>query len=71
MTHEWIIGGVLISTVVYTALLSWVMTVLIDRILEWTGFFSLIWRRPLVELAVFCIIWGVLVSWMPDGAVLG
>lgn len=67
MSQEFRIGGVLISTVVPAFVVALILTVLISLILTRIGFYKLVWQRPIVDLAILIILFGVIVVVLPDG----
>ena len=67
MNHEFRIGGILISTVVPAFVIALIATVLLSLILTRINFYRLVWQRPLVDLCLLIIIFGILVVLLPDG----
>lgn len=67
MAHDFLIGGVILSPIVPQLLIALLLTVLVSILLMRMGFYRLVWHRPLVELAIFCILLGTLVAFTPDG----
>ncbi len=67
MTHDFAIGGVLLSPLVPQLLIAVLLTGLLTIVLMRIDFYRLVWHRPLVELALFCMILGMIVALMPDG----
>ena len=67
MTHDFVFGGVLLSPLVPQLLLAVLLTGLLTFVLMRLNFYRLVWHRPLVELALFCMILGLIVALMPDG----
>lgn len=55
MTHDFLIGGVMISPIVPACALALVATMILSALLVRIGFYHLVWHRPLVEVAMFCI----------------
>ena len=60
MTGEVSIGGVYLPTILLLAILAIVLTGLATRVLVLIGAYRLIVYRPLVDLALFVIILGLL-----------
>ncbi|PRD42299.1 DUF1656 domain-containing protein [Phyllobacterium phragmitis] len=60
------IGGVLIPGLLVFALIALVATMVVIRFLAATGVTRLFAYRPLVELATFVIIYGLLVQHLPS-----
>jgi fatty-acid desaturase len=58
MTHDLVIGGVLISPIVPACLLALLVTIACSIVLIRLGLYRLVWHRPLVEVALFCIALG-------------
>lgn len=60
------IGGVLIPGLVVIAFIALVITMATLRLFSATGLNRLFAYRPLVELATFVIIYGLLVQYLPS-----
>ena len=72
MIHDFVIGGVILSPLVPELAVAILLTVLLSLLLMRLGFYLAVWHRPLVELALFCMILGGIVALTPDGTpVLG
>lgn len=54
------IGGVYVPAALVWAGAAFVLSILVERLLGWTGFYRLIWHRALFDLAVFVILWGAI-----------
>jgi len=67
MTHDFLIGGVILSPIVPELLIALILAGLLSVILMRLGFYRLVWHRPLVELCMFCMILGIIVALTPDG----
>lgn len=67
MNHEFRIGGVLISSIVPALVTAIVVSVLLSLVLTRVGFYRFVWHRPLVDLAMFVILFGAFVLALPDG----
>ena len=67
MTHDLVIGGVLLSPLVTQLVFAVLLTGLLTFVLMRLNFYRLVWHRPLVELALFCMILGLIVALRPDG----
>ena len=65
--QNFLIGGVILSPLVPELAVSVLLTALISLLLMRLGFYRLVWHRPLVELALFCIILGGIVALMANG----
>ena len=62
-----ILGGIVVSPVVVQLGVALLLTVLLSWLLLRVGFYRLTWHRPLVEVSIFCILFGALVVLVPDG----
>lgn len=67
MSHDFLIGGAILSPIVPELVIAVLLTGLISVALMRLGFYRLVWHRPLVELALFCILLGLLVT-VADGS---
>lgn len=67
MTHDFLIGGVILSPIVPELLIALILTGLLSVALMRLGFYRLLWHRPLAEVSIFCMILGVIVALTPDG----
>lgn len=67
MTHDFLIGGVILSPIVPELLIALVLTALLSVLLMRIGFYRLVWHRPLAEVSLFCMMLGVIVALTPDG----
>lgn len=56
MINELVIGGVLLSPIVTACVVALVATFCLSLILTRVGFYRLVWNRPIVEVAIFCIL---------------
>jgi len=65
MIVDFNIGGVLIPGLVVLAFIALVATVATLRLLSMTGIHRRFAYRPLVELATFVILYGLLVQYLP------
>jgi hypothetical protein len=54
------IGGVYVPAALVWAGTAFVLTVLVERLLGWAGFYRLVWHRALFDLALFVILWGAI-----------
>ena len=68
MVHNFVIGGVIISPLIPELAIAILLTALLSLLLMRLGFYRLVWHRPLVELALFCVILGGIVALTPDGS---
>ena len=67
MTHDFLIGGIILSPVVPELLIALILTGLLSVLLMRLGIYHLVWNRPLVEVCLFCVILGIIVALTPDG----
>ena len=67
MTGEIAIGGVFLPSILIIAILAVILTGLATRLLSIVGAYRFVAYRPLVDLAVFFIILGLL-SWLTGPA---
>lgn len=65
MTHDLLIGGIMISTIVPAVLLAVVATAALSILMMRFDLFRFVWQRPLAELALFCIVLGLIVELVP------
>ncbi|WBO24256.1 DUF1656 domain-containing protein [Sphingomonas abietis] len=70
MTHDFLIGGVILSPIVPELLIAVLLTALLSIVLMRLGFYRATWHRPLVEISFFCMILGAIVALTPDGTPL-
>ena len=66
MSHDFRIGGILISTVVPALIAGLIVSVLLSLLLTRVGFYKLVWHRPLVDLAIFIMLFGLFMLFLPD-----
>ncbi len=64
MNNEFVIGGVYLSPIVSGCIVALLLTIAISAILTRLGFYRLVWHRPLVEVAIFCMLLAA-ASWLP------
>lgn len=62
MPPNFALGGILFSPIVPMLLIALLSTVIVSLLLMRLGFYQLVWQRPLVELAIFCMIFGALAA---------
>ena len=65
MIAEINVFGVLVSTVLASALVAWVVLVPVRRLLAWCGFYQWAWHRHLVDAALFVLLWGAATAALP------
>lgn len=61
------VGGVYISPVVPAAIVALVATMLLSFVLTRIGFYRLVWHRPLVEVAIFAMLFALAAGVPPIG----
>lgn len=61
MIGEIDVAGVFIPALVIWALVAMVLGIVVRQVLTATGFYRLVWHRGLFELALFFILWGLVV----------
>jgi Na+/H+-dicarboxylate symporter len=66
MIAEVNVFGVLVSSVLLSALLAWVVLVPLRRVLAWCGFYRWTWHRHLVDAALFVLLWGSTTAFLPS-----
>ncbi len=62
MTPEIDIDGIFLSTLVPTALASFVLTVLVRKLLGRLGAYQYIWHPALFDAALFLILWASVIA---------
>ncbi|USI73895.1 DUF1656 domain-containing protein [Sphingomonas morindae] len=60
MTAQFAIGGVYLSPIIPEVALALFLTALLSVLLVRSGFYRFVWHRPLVEVAIFCILLALL-----------
>ena len=61
MTGELDIYGVFVPSLAAWMLLAFVISLVVRRLLAWTGFYRLVWHRPLFDLALYVVLLGAVV----------
>ncbi|MET3723582.1 DUF1656 domain-containing protein [Sphingomonas trueperi] len=56
MSNQLMIGGIVISPIVAACVLAMTATFVLSLLLSRLGFYRIVWNRPLVEVAMFCIL---------------
>lgn len=62
MTPEIDFAGLFISTLVPTALIGFVLTVLVRKLLGRLGAYRQIWHPALFDAALFLILWAIVIA---------
>ena len=65
MSHEFLLGEVVFSPVIPACLLAFMMTTATSWALIRLNLYRHLWRRPLVEVALFCIWLGAISAASP------
>jgi hypothetical protein len=58
MIGEFDVGGVFIPSALVWAIVAFVISLFVRRLLNLVGFYRLVWHRGLFELALLAILWG-------------
>ena len=59
MTGEISLGGVYFPTLLLLAMAATVLTIIVTRLLTYLGFYRFVAYRPLVDLAIFLLLLGL------------
>lgn len=62
MTGEFDLYGVFVPSLAAWMLLALLISLLLRRLLAWSGFYRLVWHRPLFDLALYVVLLGAVVS---------
>jgi hypothetical protein len=62
MTGELNIYGVFVPALFAWVLIAFGVLVLLRQVLAWSGFYRLVWHRPLFDVALFVVLLGAVVS---------
>ena len=62
MTAEFDIAGILISSVLVSALAALVLGVVLRRLLVWAGAYRFVWHPALFDTAAFIVLWAILIA---------
>lgn len=62
MTGEVNIGGVLLSSVLVSALISLVLSFVVRRLLSMVGAYRFVWHPALFDTALFVILWAAVIA---------
>jgi hypothetical protein len=63
MIGEFDVGGVFIPSILVWAVVAFIISLFVRRLLTLVGFYRLVWHRGLFELALLAILWGS-VTWL-------
>jgi protein-S-isoprenylcysteine O-methyltransferase Ste14 len=62
VTGEFNIGGVLLSSVLVSALIALAAAFVLRRLLAWAGVYRLVWHPALFDVALFVILWAAVIA---------
>ena len=65
MIGELDLYGVFVPALAAWALIAFIATLLMRRILAWVGFYRAVWHRPLFDLALYVLVLGAVVAIVP------
>lgn len=62
MTGELDLYGVFVPSLAAWMLIAFAVSLPLRRLLAWTGFYRVVWHRPLFDLALYVVLLGAVVS---------
>lgn len=62
MTGEFDLYGVFVPSLAAWMLLALLISLPLRRLLAWSGFYRMVWHRPLFDLALYVVLLGAVVS---------
>jgi hypothetical protein len=62
MIPEIDIGGVFVPGLLVLAVIAFLISVPLRRVLAWTGFYRLVWHRALFDVALFVVLLGAVTT---------
>ncbi|MBN4098212.1 MULTISPECIES: DUF1656 domain-containing protein [Methylobacterium] len=62
MTGEVDLYGVFVPSLAAWMLIAFALSLLVRRVLARTGFYRMVWHRPLFDLALYVVLLGLVVS---------
>ena len=62
MTGELDVYGVFVPGLAAWMLLAFLLSLVVRRLLGWTGFYRIVWHRPLFDLALYVVLLGCVVA---------
>jgi Protein of unknown function (DUF1656) len=62
MIGELDLYGVFVPSLFVWMLAAFLLSLLLRRALSWSGFYHLVWHRPLFDLALYVVLLGVVVA---------
>jgi hypothetical protein len=62
MIGEFDIGGVFAPTLLLWAALALAVSLPIRRLLDWSGFYRLVWHRGLFDIALVIVLWSAIAA---------
>lgn len=67
MNGEIDIGGVFVHPLLVAAMIAFPLARMIEWLLDRTGFYQIVWHRPLFDVAITVLIWASVSSWIVSG----
>jgi hypothetical protein len=61
MSNEFNLYGVLVPALFAWTLIALAASVLLRRLLAWSGFYRFVWHRPLFDLSLYVVLVGAIV----------
>jgi hypothetical protein len=65
MNREFDVGGVLLSSVLVSALIALALSWAVGKLLIRIGFYRVVWHRALFDAALFVILWALVIAAPP------
>jgi hypothetical protein len=65
MIGEIDVYGVFVPALLVWGLVALVLSTVLRTVLAWTGFYRLVWHRPLVDLSFYVLILAAVVAYLP------
>lgn len=65
MMGESEIFGVYLNAELVTSLIALILSFAVHRLIVWRGWYRHVWHRPLFEIALFVILWSLVVTLAP------
>ncbi|WP_267422479.1 DUF1656 domain-containing protein [Methylobacterium sp. GC_Met_2] len=62
MTGELDLYGVFVPSLAAWMLIALAVSLPLRRVLAWSGFYRMVWHRPLFDLALYVVLLGLVVS---------
>lgn len=70
MSGGFVVGGVYLTPIVPACVIALCVTMIASAILARIGFYRLVWHRPLVEVAIFCMLFAAAATMPFIGAMI-